>query len=58
MEPAMKTRITELLGIRYPIIRGGMQWVGRAEMAAAVSNAGAFGILTGLTQLRANATPS
>jgi len=48
--PAMKTRVTEMLGVRYPIIQGGMQWVGRAEMAAAVSNAGAFGILTGLTQ--------
>jgi NAD(P)H-dependent flavin oxidoreductase YrpB (nitropropane dioxygenase family) len=50
MEPAMTTRVTELLGIRYPIIQGGMQWVGRAEMAAAVSNAGGLGILTGLTQ--------
>jgi NADH:quinone reductase (non-electrogenic) len=50
MEPAMKTRVTELLRVQYPIIQGGMQWVGRAEMAAAVSNAGAFGILTGLTQ--------
>ncbi|MDB5819087.1 MAG: nitronate monooxygenase [Rhizobacter sp.] len=46
----MKTRITELLGIRYPIIQGGMQWVGRAELAAAVSNAGGLGILTALTQ--------
>jgi nitronate monooxygenase len=46
----MKTRVTELLGIRYPIIQGGMQWVGRAELAAAVSNAGGFGILTALTQ--------
>lgn len=46
----MKTRITELLGIRYPIVQGGMQWVGRAEMAAAVSNAGGLGMLTGLTQ--------
>jgi NAD(P)H-dependent flavin oxidoreductase YrpB (nitropropane dioxygenase family) len=48
--PAMKTRVTELLGIRYPIVQGGMQWVGRAELAAAVSNAGGLGILTGLTQ--------
>ena len=39
----MKTRITELLGTRYPIIQGGMQWVGYAEMAAAVSNAGGLG---------------
>ena len=46
----MKTRVTEQLGIRYPIIQGGMQWVGRAELAAAVSNAGGLGILTALTQ--------
>lgn len=46
----MKTRITELFGIRYPIIQGGMMWVGLAEMAAAVSNAGGLGVLTGLTQ--------
>jgi NAD(P)H-dependent flavin oxidoreductase YrpB (nitropropane dioxygenase family) len=46
----MKTRVTELLGIRYPIIQGGMQWVGRAELAAAVSDAGGLGILTALTQ--------
>ncbi|HEY4546523.1 MAG TPA: nitronate monooxygenase family protein [Pedomonas sp.] len=46
----MKTPITELLGIRYPIIQGGMQWVGRAELASAVSNAGGLGILTALTQ--------
>lgn len=46
----MQTRVTELLGIRYPIIQGGMQWVGRAELAAAVSNAGGLGIVTALTQ--------
>ncbi|MBA3979636.1 MAG: nitronate monooxygenase [Alcanivorax sp.] len=46
----MKTRITELLGIRYPIVQGGMQNVGYAELAAAVSNAGGLGIITGLTQ--------
>lgn len=46
----MNNRITELLGIRYPIIQGGMQWVGRAEMAAAVSNAGGLGTLGALTQ--------
>lgn len=46
----MKTRVTEILGIRYPILQGGMQWVGRAELAAAVSNAGGLGILTALTQ--------
>ncbi|MBT3334320.1 MAG: nitronate monooxygenase [Rhodospirillaceae bacterium] len=46
----MKTRITELFGIEHPIIQGGMQWVGRAELVSAVSNAGGLGILTGLTQ--------
>lgn len=46
----MKTRITELLGTRYPIIQGGMQWVGTAELASAVSNAGGLGVLTALTQ--------
>ncbi|MCZ4313968.1 nitronate monooxygenase family protein [Comamonadaceae bacterium G21597-S1] len=46
----MRTRITEMLGIRYPIIQGGMQWVGTAEMASAVSNAGGLGILGALTQ--------
>lgn len=46
----MKTQITELLGTRYPIVQGGMQWVGTAELASAVSNAGGLGILTALTQ--------
>src|SRR5690606_27528139 len=46
----MKTRITELFGIEHPIIQGGMHMVGYAEMAAAVSNAGGLGIITGLTQ--------
>ncbi|WP_119418169.1 NAD(P)H-dependent flavin oxidoreductase [Desertibaculum subflavum] len=46
----LKTRFTELLGIQHPIVQGGMQWVGRAELASAVSNAGGLGILTGLTQ--------
>jgi|TARA_B100000795_G_scaffold264732_2_gene245588 nitronate monooxygenase len=46
----MKTRITELLGIQHPIVQGGMQWVGLAELASAVSNAGGLGIVTGLTQ--------
>ena len=46
----MKTRITEMLGVEYPIIQGGMHYVGFAELAAAVSNAGGFGIITGLTQ--------
>ena len=46
----MKTRITELFGIEHPIIQGGMHYVGYAELASAVSNAGALGIITGLTQ--------
>src|SRR5690606_34742986 len=47
---AMKTPVTDLLGIRYPIVQGGMQWVGRAELVSAVSNAGGLGLLTALTQ--------
>jgi nitronate monooxygenase len=46
----MKTRITELFGIRHPIIQGGMHYVGFAGLASAVSNAGGLGIITGLTQ--------
>ena len=46
----MRTRITELLGIEHPIIQGGMHYVGFAELAAAVSNAGGLGTITGLTQ--------
>ena len=46
----MKTRITELFGIEHPIIQGGMHYVGFAELAAAVSNAGGLGVITGLTQ--------
>lgn len=46
----MRTRITELLNIQHPIVQGGMHYVGRAELAAAVSNAGGLGILTALTQ--------
>ncbi len=46
----MKTQITELFGIQHPIIQGGMHFVGFAELAAAVSNAGGLGIITGLTQ--------
>jgi len=45
----MKTRITELFGVDYPIIQGGMMWVSRAELVAAVSNAGGLGILSALT---------
>ncbi len=46
----MKTAITEMFGIQHPIIQGGMHYVGFAEMAAAVSNAGGLGIITALTQ--------
>lgn len=46
----MKTRITEMFDIQHPIIQGGMHYVGFAEMAAAVSNAGGLGIITALTQ--------
>jgi len=46
----VKTRITELFGIQHPIIQGGMHYVGFAELAAAVSNAGGLGTITGLTQ--------
>ncbi len=45
-----RTRITELLGIEHPIVQGGMQSVGVAELASAVSNAGGLGLLTALTQ--------
>lgn len=44
----LKTRVTELLGIEYPIIQGGMQWLARAELAAAVSNAGGLGIINAM----------
>jgi NADH:quinone reductase (non-electrogenic) len=46
----MKTAITEMFGIEHPIIQGGMHYVGFAELAAAVSNAGGLGIITALTQ--------
>lgn len=46
----LKTRFTELFGIQHPIVQGGMQWVGRAELVAAVANAGALGFITALTQ--------
>ena len=46
----MKTKITEMFGIEHPIIQGGMHYVGFAELAAAVSNAGGLGVITGLTQ--------
>jgi NAD(P)H-dependent flavin oxidoreductase YrpB (nitropropane dioxygenase family) len=44
-----QTRITEMFGIRYPIICGGMFWVGRAELVAAVANAGGLGFMVGAT---------
>jgi NADH:quinone reductase (non-electrogenic) len=49
-EILVKTAITELFGIKHPVIQGGMHYVGFAELAAAVSNAGGLGIITGLTQ--------
>jgi len=50
LEARVKTAITEMFGIEHPIIQGGMHYVGFAELAAAVSNAGGLGIITGLTQ--------
>jgi nitronate monooxygenase len=47
----VRTRFTEEFGIRYPLVQGGMQWVGRAPLVAAVANAGALGFITALTQL-------
>ena len=47
---AIKTRVTEMLGIEHPIVQGGMMHVGYAELASAVSNAGGLGIITALTQ--------
>ena len=46
----LKTRFTELFGVKHPIVQGGMQWVGRAELVSAVANAGALGFITALTQ--------
>jgi NADH:quinone reductase (non-electrogenic) len=46
----MRTAITDLFGIEHPIVQGGMHYVGFAELASAVSNAGGLGIITGLTQ--------
>ena len=47
---ALRTRITELLGIDYPILQGGMRWVARAPLAAAVANAGGIGFISAHTQ--------
>ena len=49
-EAKLRTRFTEMFAIDYPIVQGGMQWVGRAELVSAVANAGALGFLTALTQ--------
>jgi NAD(P)H-dependent flavin oxidoreductase YrpB (nitropropane dioxygenase family) len=46
MAPKFKTKITEMLGIEHPIICGGMQWISRAEIVAAVGNAGGIGFIT------------
>ena len=46
----LRTRFTEMFGVDHPIVQGGMQWVGRAELVAAVANAGALGFITALTQ--------
>jgi nitronate monooxygenase len=46
----LKTRFTDLFGVEHPLMQGGMQWVGRAELVAAVANAGALGCITALTQ--------
>lgn len=47
---ALRTKFTEAFGIQHPIVQGGMMWVGRAELAAAVSQAGGLGMITALTQ--------
>jgi nitronate monooxygenase len=46
----IRTRFTEMFGVAHPVVQGGMQWVGRAELTSAVANAGALGFLTALTQ--------
>jgi nitronate monooxygenase len=46
----LRTRFTEVFGVEHPIMQGGMQWVGRAELVAAVASAGALGVITALTQ--------
>jgi NADH:quinone reductase (non-electrogenic) len=48
--PRLVTRFTETFGIEHPIVQGGMQWVGRAPLVAAVANAGGLGFITALTQ--------
>ena len=51
----LQTRFTEVFGIKHPIMQGGMQWAGRAELVAAVANAGGLGTLSALTQPSAQA---
>ena len=51
------TRFTETFDIEHPIVQGGMQWVGRAELVAAVANAGALGCITALTQAHTFSSP-
>ncbi len=46
----VRTRFCDVFGVEYPIVQGGMQWVGRAELTSAVANAGGLGFLTALTQ--------
>ena len=46
----LTTAFTKTFGVRHPIVQGGMQWVGRAELVAAVANSGALGMITALTQ--------
>ncbi|QOV33194.1 nitronate monooxygenase [Streptomyces ferrugineus] len=46
----VRTRFCDVFGVEYPIVQGGMQWVGRAELASAVANAGGLGFITALTQ--------
>ena len=45
----LQTRVTEMLGVQYPVLQGGMQWLARAELVSAVSNAGGFGFITALS---------
>ncbi len=51
----LKTRITEMFGIDYPVIQGGLMWIARAELSSAVSNAGGIGFMTALTFTEADA---
>ncbi len=51
----LKTRITEFFGVEYPIVQGGLMWIAKAELTAAVANAGAMGFMTALTHPTAEA---